>query len=193
MSQNKESRNDIITFLQGFLKDPGHVGYICPSSRFLERRLVKSAKIESAQCVVELGAGTGGTTKAILNSLPSEGNVLAIENMQDFIPYLQAISDSRLKIFQDDALYLGTGLDNNNLPSPDAVISGIPFSTMGREHGINVLKSVWKALKPNGLFVAYQFRDRVSKLGNEIFGVPSVSLELLNMPPMRVYIWQKTG
>ncbi len=193
MKENNAARKDIITFLQGFLKDPGHVGYIFPSSRFLERRLVKSANIESAQCVVELGAGTGGTTKAILNSLPPEGNLLAIENMQDFIPYLEAIQDPRLKIFQDDALHLGSGISSENLPSPDTVISGIPFSTMGREHGIKVLQKVKRELRPQGLFVAYQFRDRVSKLGNEIFGTPRVNLELLNFPPMRVYIWKKNA
>ena len=193
MKENNAARKDIITFLQGFLKDPGHVGYIFPSSRFLERRLVKSANIESAQCVVELGAGTGGTTKAILNSLPPEGNLLAIENMQDFIPYLEAIQDPRLKIFQDDALHLGSGISSKNLPSPDTVISGIPFSTMGREHGIKVLQKVKRELRPQGLFVAYQFRDRVSKLGNEIFGTPRVNLELLNFPPMRVYIWKKNA
>ena len=192
MKQETEQKNDIITFLRCFLKDPGHVGYICPSSRFLERRLVKSANIENSKCVVELGAGTGGTTQAILNSLPADGNILAIENMQDFIPYLEAIQDDRLKIFQDDALYMGRGIKENNLPSPDTVISGIPFSTMGREHGINVLKSVWDELKPNGLFVAYQFRDQVTRLANEIFGSPKVNLELLNFPPMRVYIWEKT-
>lgn len=191
MKQNIQKNKNHLAFLQGFLKNPGHVGYIFPSSRFLEQRLVKTAHIASAHCVVELGSGTGGTTKAILNALPWDGHILAIENMLDFIPYLESIQDPRLKIFQEDAINIASGLRENNLPAPDSVISGIPFSTMGEEHARNVLGNVWDILKPPGIFVAYQFRDRVSKLGKEIFGTPRIKLELLNIPPMRIYTWQK--
>ena len=46
--------------------------------------------------------------------------------------------------------------------------------------------------RKRGRFVAYQFRDRVHTLGVEVFGRASRQLELLNVPPMRVYRWQKT-
>ena len=54
--------DDRLAFFQGFLKKPGQVGSIIPSSRFLERRIVRAAGIERARLVVELGPGTGGTT-----------------------------------------------------------------------------------------------------------------------------------
>ena len=44
---------------------------------------------------------------------------------------------------------------------------------------------------PGGRFVAYQVRDRVAILGREVFGPPAVQLELRNVPPMRVYRWDK--
>jgi hypothetical protein len=46
-------------------------------------------------------------------------------------------------------------------------------------------------LDPGGHFVAYQVRDRVEILGSEVFGRANVQTELLNVPPMRVYRWEK--
>ena len=58
-----EVRDDI-AFLKGFLQHPDQVGSVIPSSGFLEQRLIRSAALAQARCVVELGPGTGGTTRA---------------------------------------------------------------------------------------------------------------------------------
>ena len=71
------------------------------------------------------------------------------------------------------------------------ILSGIPFSTMDLKLGMSILRSVHAALSVDGRFVAYQFRDRVESLGNNVFGRANVQTELLNMPPMRVYCWEK--
>ena len=71
------------------------------------------------------------------------------------------------------------------------VLSGIPFSTMKPELGRSIVRAVSDALAPGGRFVAYQVRDRVEKLGREVFGPAAVQLELRNVPPMRVYRWEK--
>ena len=82
-------------------------------------------------------------------------------------------------------------LRRHRLPSPEIVISGIPFSTMKREQGEGVLQSVFGALAPGGRFVAYQVRDRVETLSRSIFGSPDVDFEFRNIPPMRLYRWEK--
>ena len=64
---------------------------------------------------------------------------------------------------------------------------------MGRELGLSIIRSVDENLAPTGRFVAYQFRDRVEDLGRQVMGAPSVQVELLNVPPMRVYRWDKTA
>jgi hypothetical protein len=68
-----------MAFLQGFLKSPKQVGSIIPSSRFLERRIVRASEIERASLVVELGPGTGGTTRALLRAMSPKARLLAIE------------------------------------------------------------------------------------------------------------------
>ena len=60
---------------------------------------------------------------------------------------------------------------------------------MDEDLGLDILRSVRNSLRPDGRFVAYQFRDRVETLGRHVFGNARVQTELRNVPPMRVYRW----
>ena len=180
-----------MAFLQGFLKSPKQVGSIIPSSRFLERRIVRAAEIGRASLVVELGPGTGGTTRALLRALPPKARLLAIEIDPRFVELLGRMPDPRLIVHEGSASEIEDALRKHALPAPDVILSGIPFSTMARSVGEQILRSVYDALEPGGLFVAYQVRDRVESLGRRVFGRAQVQTEILNMPPMRVYRWQK--
>jgi phospholipid N-methyltransferase len=180
-----------MAFLQGFLKSPKQVGSIIPSSRFLERRIVRAAEIGRASLVVELGPGTGGTTRALLRALSPKARLLAIEIDPRFVELLRRMPDPRLIVHEGSASEIEDALRKHALPAPDVILSGIPFSTMAHSVGEQILRSVYDALEPGGLFVAYQVRDRVESLGRRVFGRAQVQTEILNMPPMRVYRWQK--
>ncbi len=179
-----------IAFLKGFLERPKEVGSIIPSSRWMERRITRTAEIATAKVIVELGPGTGGTTKALLNAMAPDACLLAIEINPGFCDLLnETIDDPRLIVHHGSAADIPEALTKHELPAPDVVLSGIPFSTMPRELGLSILESVKESLAPGGRFVAYQFRDVVHTLGKRVFGPASVQLELLNVPPMRVYRW----
>ena len=179
-----------IAFLKGFLDRPKEVGSIIPSSRWMERRITRTAEIATADVVVELGPGTGGTTKALLQAMGPQAKLLAIEINPDFCELLRStIDDPRLIVHHGSAAEIPEALEKNGLAAPDAVLSGIPFSTMPKELGLAILRSVKESLAPGGRFVAYQFRDVVHTLGKRVFGKATIQLELLNVPPMRVYRW----
>ncbi len=179
-------------FFRDFLLRPKQVGSIIPSSRFLERRVVRGAGLDSARTVVELGPGTGGTTRALLRALPADATLLVIEINPRFASLIRrSIDDPRLRIEVGDAGDVARHLETHGLPAPDAVVSGIPFSTMPRTQGMRILRAVHDALAPGGRFVAYQVRDRVAVLGRAIFGAPKMQAELRNVPPMRIWRWQK--
>lgn len=179
-----------IAFLRGFLERPKEVGSIIPSSRWMERRITRTADIANANLVIELGPGTGGTTKALLKAMAPGARLLAIEINPRFCDLLrESIDDPRLIVHEGSAAEIPEALVKHDLDAPDVVLSGIPFSTMPQELGLSILRSVRKSLKPGGRFVAYQFRDVVHTLGKRVFGPASVQIELFNMPPMRVYRW----
>jgi phospholipid N-methyltransferase len=181
-----------LAFLQGFLRQPHQVGSVIPSSRFLERRLVRIGAVSEAAVAVELGPGTGGTTRAILRALPEHGKLLAIEINADFAALLrQECRDPRLIVHRGSAEHIRETLAAHGMGEADVVISGIPFSTMPGKLGARILHEVRDALAPGGRFVAYQFRDRVATLGRTILGRPAVDIEPLNVPPVRVYCWRR--
>jgi len=181
-----------LAFFRGFLKKPKEVGSVIPSSRFLERRVARSAGLGDAKVVVELGPGTGGTTRAFLRHMRPEARLLAIEINGHFARLLEeTIDDERLIVVEGNALDMRAALEEHGLGAPDVVLSGIPFSTMKREEGLGVIRAVHEILPPGGRFVAYQVRDRVSMLGREVMGRPEVQFEPRNVPPMRVYRWRK--
>ncbi|MEN9773510.1 MAG: hypothetical protein RL322_580 [Pseudomonadota bacterium] len=179
-----------LAFLKGFFRRPGDVGSVIPSSRYLERRIVRAAELEQADSVVELGPGTGGTTRAFLNRMRPDATLLAIELDPQFCEIVRRIDDRRLTVHQGSAEMLPSLIEQYRLAPPQVVISGIPFSTMPRAIGTRIVEAVRDTLRPGGLFVAYQFRAAVAEIARPVLGEPETTTELINVPPMRVFRWR---
>lgn len=181
-----------ITFLSGFLRSPKEVGSVVPSSRFLERRVVQMAQLDQADSVIELGPGTGGSTRAILRSMPKHGALMAVELDPYFVGMLSSrLKDPRLVIQHGCAEKLSEYLEQHNFPPPKAIISGIPFSTIPEEVGVGIISAIKEVLAPGGCFVAYQFRRAVADRARPIWGEPIACREFMNIPPMQVFRWCK--
>jgi len=183
--------NGRFAFFQEFLKHPFQIGSIIPSSRFLEQRILGTSAIASATTIVELGSGTGGTTRAILNAMPKDARLLSIEINPHFHTLVSSIEDDRLIAHLGSACELKTIISMYGLDAPEAVISGIPFSTMKDSEGSLVIEAISNLLAPNGRFVAYQVSGQVATLCRPFLGPERMVMELLNIPPMRVYQWEK--
>lgn len=183
--------NENWTFFQAFLKSPRVVASVIPSSPFLVRRIVKAADPAAANVVVELGAGTGGTTRAMLKSMGPQAKMLVIERTAEFIDTLDNIDDPRLEVVHGCASTVVEELARRGLGAADVVISGIPFSTMPPALAQEIVVAVQDALAPGGRFVAYQFTDRVAEYARPVMGPPEVEIEFVNVPPIRLFIWRK--
>lgn len=192
-TSNNSSNGARLAFFQEFLKHPLQIGSVIPSSRFLEQRLLRAAQLRTAKAVIELGAGTGGTTRAILGALPPEARLISVEINPHFHRLISSIHDPRLIAHLGNASALREILSAYGVPAPDAIISGIPFSTMSPAHGSAVLAAVADVLSPRGRFVAYQVSTRVVELCKPFLGDGRMELEFLNIPPMRVIRWEKNG
>jgi len=196
MSRTKPVQSRVkghVAFFKEFLKHPLQIGSVIPSSRFLERRVLEAAGVASATTVVELGSGTGGTTQAILEAMKPSAKLLSIEINPNFHNMVRKIEDERLIAHLGSACELKDILAMYGLGAPEAVISGIPFSTMPHQIGCQVIEAVSTMLASNGCFVAYQFSDCVARLCRPHLGAAQMELEFINIPPMRVYQWKKNG
>ncbi|GAB4482011.1 MAG: rRNA adenine N-6-methyltransferase family protein [Burkholderiaceae bacterium] len=183
---------DGFAFLRGFLARPREIASVVPSSVFLEQRVVRAAGLADARCVVELGPGTGGTTRALLRAMAPRARLLAIELNPSFCARLRhRLADARLIVQEGSAEALGEHLAHRGLPAPDAVVSGIPFSTLPADAAQRVAAAIHASLAPGGRFVAYQLRAHVADYVTPWLGEATVEWEWRNVPPMRVFRWVK--
>ncbi len=190
--KSKTSVKESAFFLKNAFLKPKQVGYLFPSTQALVKSIATQAQLDKAKHIVELGPGTGGTTKGILAQMQNDAELLAVEINKDFVEYLsKTIDDGRLKLAHDAAQNLQTIIKNNGWQAADVVISGIPFSTLPTQIAKHIMQSIYDSIKPEGLFVAYQLRDRVGKLAIPHFGEAKVIWEYKNFPPMRIFVWKK--
>lgn len=184
--------NDAVAFLRGFLAHPLTVASVAPSSVFLEARIVQAANLAQARCVVELGPGTGGTTRALLRALAPQSRLLAIELNPGFCDRLQrVIKDPRLALHAGSAESLADALRRRHLPAADVVVSGIPFSTLPVDVAQRIAAAIHANLAPGGRFVAYQCRSHVATYLTPHLGPPRSAWEWRSLQPMRVFVWVK--
>jgi phosphatidylethanolamine/phosphatidyl-N-methylethanolamine N-methyltransferase len=178
-------------FFQAFLRSPRVVASMVPSSPFLEQRVVQAAELDHAGVAVELGSGTGGTTRALLAAMPDDARLLAIERTLELAATLRELGDERLTVVSGCASSICLELERSGLGPADAVISGIPFSTLPACLAEDIIGQIHRALRPGGRFVAYQVSGRVAAYARPLLGVPQVEVELRNVPPLRVFSWRR--
>jgi len=184
--------NDAMAFLRGFLAHPFEVASVAPSSVFLEARIVQAANLAQARCVVELGPGTGGTTRALLRALAPQARLLAIELNSGFCDRLRrVIDDPRLALHAGSAESLADALRRRHLPAADVVVTGIPFSTLPVDVAQRIAAAIHANLAPGGRVVAYQCRSHVATYLTPHLGEPRSAWEWRSLQPMRVFVWVK--
>ncbi len=183
--------NTNLAFFLAFLKSPRTVASVIPSSRFLEHRVVDAADIASADVVVELGGGTGGTTRALLDAMRDTSRLIVIERTEDFLPLLRSIDDPRIEVVHGCASTINDVLAARGLDGADAIVSGIPFSTLPAQLGKDIIAAIAEALATGGRFVAYQVSAAVADYARPVLGEPRVEHVFLNVPPSRVFTWHR--
>ena len=189
-SRREQRTSAPIEFFKSFLRDPKEVGSVIPSSRFLIRRILRCGEVRQAKVVVELGPGTGVLTREILQRMPRDGKLVAVEINRMFVNHLRReFQDRRLTLFEGSSAHLEKALAEAGVEQADLVVSGIPFSTMGRGEGRRTLEAAQRVLGPGGRFVAYQFRSHVRRFAEPLFGPAETHTAFWNLPPMRIYVW----
>ena len=180
-----------LRFARAFLRSPRVVASVVPSSPLVERRVVQAAQAHRSRVIVEFGGGTGGTTRALLKGLPPDGRLLVIERTAEFIKGLEKIGDPRLTVVHGCASSIVAELGRHGLDGADAVVSGIPFSTLPARLAGQIVDALYAALVPGGRFVAYQFTDRVADYARPVMGEPRIEYAFWNVPPVRIFTWYK--
>ncbi len=129
VGEPKRSLRDGLGFFGNFLRNPGSVGALLPSSRYLARALVGWLDMKPGELVVEYGPGTGPVTAVIRDALPPGARYLGIELEQRFHGLLTQRYPT-LDFHHGSAADVLTILAERGLPLPSRIVSALPFASL---------------------------------------------------------------
>lgn len=174
-------------FFRQFVKHPGMIGSVIPSSTALVNRVLDQVDWRSTRLFVEYGPGVGTFTRHILDRLPADATLIAIDLNLDFVAYLEAqFDDPRLKVVHGSAADVARFVRESGHYQADYILSGIPFSTLPTGVGDLICAETRAALRPGGAFLIYQYSAYVRRFLMPLFGHVRQLTEWRNIPPCRV-------
>lgn len=178
-----------ISFLLKFIESPMQVGSVTPSSRFLTEKILEPIDWEDVRSIAELGAGTGVFTKQIHELKHPDCQVVVFEK-NDKMRH-QLCSDFPEAAIGEDALQLTQTLELVDIEELDCVVSGLPFALFDKNVRVRIIDEVINALKPDGIFVIFQYSLQMKNLLASKFPRVETSFVPFNIPPAFVYVCRK--
>ena len=191
----RRKKSDLLQFLRSRKSNPEKVGAVMPSGDALARLITKEIDASHAP-VIELGAGTGVFSRALIARGIDEGSLTLIDSGPNFLEMLRE-RFPRANVVEADAARLAS---HNLYPagSVGAVVSGLPLLSMSADKVLGVVRDAFHYLRPDGAFYQFTYGPRcpVSKQIREQLGLESkrIGRTLRNLPPATVYrITRKQG
>jgi phosphatidylethanolamine/phosphatidyl-N-methylethanolamine N-methyltransferase len=180
-------------FLRRWLAHPLKVGAVLPSSPALARLVAKQVPLRADQAVVEVGAGTGSITKALLErGIPPE-RLFVVEIDSDLCAFLRK-QLPQVQVINGDASRLSEMLPSKWLGKISTVISGIPMVTLPMPLQQRFIDAWFEVMAPGGKMLQYTY-SLVSPLPEAKLGVKGrrQGLAVLNVPPAWVWSYEQVG
>lgn len=169
---------------------------LSPSSRQLAREMVMQLPT-GARRVVELGAGTGVFTRALLEKGVAPRDLLVVE----LNPELHGLLQQRFPdahVVNADARDLARIMAERQFAEPgsvDAVVSGLGFLAMPRPVQREILQAVFQVLGPNCPLIQFTYgpvgplpRSLLDELG---LRSRRTGVVWRNVPPAAVYVYTR--
>lgn len=177
-----------LLFTANFIKHPGMIGSVVPSSRFLVERMLEPIDWQRARHIVEYGPGEGTFTREILNRMRDDAELVLIELNADLAAYLKRhFTDPRVTVIHGSAADINQIAADRGWDGVDYALSGIPFSTMPEGVRREILTETRQSLRAGGKFIVFQFSNKVFGYLKETFEAVEKGLELRNFPPAHCY------
>ena len=179
-------------FFRSLVSDPRAVGAVAPSGASLGRLMARGCGAGAR--VVEVGAGTGALTRAILNTGVSERDLCLVESDERFVEFLKERFPGA-RIVHGDATSLGEHLEDLT-GRVDFIISGLPLLLFSDARKRRLLAAAFRLLGDGGAFHQFTYggvcpvgRRTLDGLG---LRASRLGVAALNVPPAFVYRFQHT-
>lgn len=184
---------DTRLLLREWLSAPKRIGAVAPSSQRLAKAMACWVPREAHGLVVELGAGTGAVTQALLAQGVSEKRLLAVENTPAMTKLLRQ-RFPRVHVIEGDARSL-VELLRPFLPKGESVatiVSSLPLRHFSAEDTAALARQIRALLPSQGRWIQFTYHiGNGTPPGGVPFKVRHSDVVWLNVPPARVLVYEK--
>ena len=193
-----------LPFLRGWSRDPVAVGLPFASSYWTARRLaqaVHDAAIPGSGPVLELGAGTGAVTQALIETGCAVDQLVVVERDAELCGSLER-RFAGLQVLHGDALELGGVLAGARIPSVGVVLSGLPMRVVPRRRPPDAMRRPSGCMPSGGAIIQYTYGFRPPVDPDEAvlkLDATFIGREWRNVPPMGIWsyrlerAWERYG
>lgn len=182
-----------VQFFKGWQKDKKGVGAVIPTSIHTARRMASVVNPTSGLPVLELGAGTGVITKAILERGVEPRRLVSVEYSRNFYDGLVQ-RFPRVDFRLGDAFQLDQVLSDRRGEQFDCVVSAVPMLSFPMETRVALLEDLLARI-PVGqpvIQITYGPLSPVIRMPDR-YVLSHYDFVVRNIPPAQLWTYRRSG
>jgi phospholipid N-methyltransferase len=177
--------------LRELARNPRGIGAVCSSSPALADEMARAVhpSLLKSGCLIELGAGTGPVTEALLRRGVPRDKLIVVEKSEALAQCLKERFNGAAVVCCG-AEEISSRIELNAPVA--AIVSSLPFRSLPPDVSAAIMSEVGRVLMPGGLFVQFTY----ALLGEMPFVTKDfrklrTSFILRNLPPAKVEVFRK--
>ena len=185
----KQVNMSLWSFYKTLLRHPKTVGAATPSSKWLAQTIASFLDGNATQTVLELGAGTGVITQALVNKVVDSKRLIVVENSSIMANKLKNRFPD-LRIIHGDAMHLEQLLSEHPT-AVGTVISSLPLLSLPKRDRQRILDSICAVMSPGSTLVQFTYGLFKPSLLEKIPALSKRTSKVVyrNIPPARVDVF----
>ncbi len=193
-SPKRKHRRSRHHFIAAWMRSPKDMGALLPSSRSLAKAMAAQLNPNVPGMVIELGAGTGVMTHALLKAGFAPERLIVVERD----PHLHAVLSAQfpgLNVLCEDAMNLDQVLAKHGVTKVCGILSSLPFITIPKPVGDVIQAQMAKVIGKEGNIVqfTYGLQSPISKEQQQKCGLSSkrTKIVMINVPPAHIWVYRQ--
>jgi phosphatidylethanolamine/phosphatidyl-N-methylethanolamine N-methyltransferase len=185
-----------VLFFKRWLDKPFQLGALIPSSKALARAIAQHVVREQRQemeYILEIGAGTGSFTQALLDAGVEPHRLICVEVDKQLYEYMKR-RFPKVHVIWGSACQLKQLLPQQLHQNIALVLSGIPMMSIPSLIRDDIIEGCFHVLKPGGKIIQFTYSP-FSSVSSKNYRLKQRRLETVfrNFPPATVWSYERQG